>query len=663
MKYNQLVIVIFFAVFSSKVHAQEFKLGKVSVVELKEKEHPKDSSAVASILYHRGRTFFNYNKKNGFSVNHEYEFRIKIYKKEGLSWATHMVPYYTGYEDLRNETVKFLDGVTYNLENGNVIKTRLNNEGVFMKNINEYWGEASITMPNVKVGSVIEFKYVLKSENIVKFPIFNIQYNIPVKYSEYKTEIPEYFIYKPILIGYSNVTSDNKLVTGFQSYEDTYGQSMSMTYGQINSVYTATDVPAIKEEVYVDNIKNYRSSILNELERTRFPEVPVKDYSVTWEGVVKSIFENKDFGVELRERNYLIQDLKMIMKNEAFEEERVSLIFKFVQNKMNWNRHNGYYVEKGVKQAYIDKTGNVAEINFILIAMLKLAGLNANPVLVSTRENGIPVFPNRTGFNYIICAVDIGGKRVLLDATNKLTTLNILPLNVLNGNGRLIMENGASEEVNLAPEIPSKEVLSLMISLDGLGNVTGKYRGQKTNYKAYDFREKNEQISNESYLEKLENEYGDMQIKDYQIENSNTELFKPVTETFSFTTNKCCDIIDDKIFLNPTLFFSFKKNPFVQEERQMPVYFGYPTESKYNIDIEIPEGYIVESLPMAMNIATEGGVGTFKYIIASEGNKIQVSIAENISEAIVPADFYDVLKGFFQQIVDKQNEKIVLKKI
>jgi hypothetical protein len=202
-----------------------------------------------------------------------------------------------------------------------------------------------------------------------------------------------------------------------------------------------------------------------------------------------------------------------------------------------------------------------------------------------------------------------------------------------------------------------------MISLDGLGNVTGKYRGQKTNYKAYDFREKNEQISNESYLEKLENEYGDMQIKDYQIENSNTELFKPVTETFSFTTNKCCDIIDDKIFLNPTLFFSFKKNPFVQEERQMPVYFGYPTESKYNIDIEIPEGYIVESLPMAMNIATEGGVGTFKYIIASEGNKIQVSIAENISEAIVPADFYDVLKGFFQQIVDKQNEKIVLKKI
>ena len=59
-----------------------------------------------------------------------------------------------------------------------------------------------------------------------------------------------------------------------------------------------------------------------------------------------------------------------------------------------------------MRKAYKDKTGNVAEINLMLTAMLRYAGINANPVLVSTRSNGIALFPNRTAFNYVIAAVE-----------------------------------------------------------------------------------------------------------------------------------------------------------------------------------------------------------------------------------------------------------------
>ena len=186
------------------------------------------------------------------------------------------------------------------------------------------------------------------------------------------------------------------------------------------------------------------------MERTRYPEQPVKDYSITWEGVAKTIFENKNFGKELNEQLYLIQDVKMILKNAVSDEEKLDVIFKFVQSKMNWNNEYGYFTEKGVKKAYLDKTGNVAEINFILIAMLKLAGINANPVLISTIEHGVPSFPNRTVFNYVIAAAEIDGKQILLDATHKYTTQNILPLNVLNWTGRLIKKDGTSQEINLS---------------------------------------------------------------------------------------------------------------------------------------------------------------------------------------------------------------------
>lgn len=657
-----LFILLLFAAFC-KTEAQNYELGKVSKAELEEKAHPRDSAAVAAIVFKKARTFFTYSEKSGFTANHECQIRIKIYKKEGLNWANFEVPYYVGYEDMNDDMVKFSNGMTYNLENGNIVKTKLNGEGSFKKNVNEYWNEASITLPNVKVGSVIEFKYILKSENIVRFPVFNFQYEIPVNFSEYKTELPEYYVYKPILTGYVSVKSDVKAVNGFQNFEDKNMQSASLRYKQINAVYTAENVPALMEEDYVDNIKNYRSSIQQELERIRYPDKPEKDYSLTWEGVAKTIYEDEDFGKELGERSYLMQDIKTILKDATTKTEKLEIIFKFIQNKMNWNNDYGYYTDKGVKKAYVDQTGNVAEINFILIAMLKLAGLNANPVLTSTREHGIPVFPGRTVFNYVIAAVQIEDKQILLDATNKLTSPNILPLNVLNWTGRLIKQDGSSQEINLVPKLSSKNIGTLMATVDDFGKITGKFRIQKTDYEAFSFRDKNAKINKESYLEKMENEFNGIEISDYTVENNNTDLSKPVKEIFTFATENHCEIIADKMFINPVLFFTLDKNPFVQEKRQMPIYFGYPRQEKYVINFEIPKGFVVESIPKAITLSTPDNVALFSMNILSQGNNIQIQMNKEINMANVSADFYDILKDFYQKMIEKQNEKIVLKKV
>ena len=111
------------------------------------------------------------------------------------------------------------------------------------------------------------------------------------------------------------------------------------------------------------------------------------------------------------------------------------------------------------------------------------------------------------------------------------------------------------------------------------------------------------------------------------------------------------------------LFLSAKENPFKQEVREYPVDFGYPILNKYNINLEIPEGYVVESMPASMNIATGNDIGTFKFMMANTDSKIQTTITSTVNSAIVTSDFYPVLKGFYQQMIDKQNEKIVLKKI
>src|SRR6476661_8115120 len=109
---------LLFFVIGVSVQAQKLELGKVSVDELKEKVYPADTSAPAAITFKKVKSIFKYRRTTGFYIEHEFEFRIKIYKKEGLEWGNFRVPYYTAYEEMNSDFVEFSDAVTYNLENG-----------------------------------------------------------------------------------------------------------------------------------------------------------------------------------------------------------------------------------------------------------------------------------------------------------------------------------------------------------------------------------------------------------------------------------------------------------------------------------------------------------------------------------------------------------------
>lgn len=662
---KKTLFAILFGFFLTTLNGQNnFELGRVSIPELKQKVYPNDTTAPAAILFNKARTYFKYDTSFGFSIVTENSFRIKIYKKDGLNWANYRLPYRTGYDKLNDDRVEFSDGLTYNIENGKIVKTKLNREGVFKTEINKNWKEATITMPNVKAGSIVEFKYILISENIVEFPDFSFQYNIPVNSAEYNVDIPGFFVYKAVAKRASEIISESKVTRGTLQFanESNTLRTESISFEQQSNRHRAYYIPALKEEPFVDNIENYRISIQHELEKTQFYQESVKDYSTTWEGVARTIYEDQDFGMELNEKGYITQDVTKILEGVNSQTERLDVIFKFVQNKMNWNHKKGYYTDKGVKKAYIDGTGNVAEINFILMAMLNYAGIPTSPVLLSTIDNGVPMFPNRTIFNYVIAAAEIDGKQILLDATNKYTTNNILPTYTLNWTGRLLREDGTSEIIKLEPKFSSKKGVNMMVSIGENGVLSGKYRVFRTDYEAFTFREKYAGINQQNYLEKVENDFPRIQISDYNIENSK-DLPKSVNENFNFTIDNQCEIIGDKMYINPQLFLTETKNPFVQEKRDYPIYFGYPTQEKFNINIEIPKGYAVESIPKAIKLQTRENVVSFIFNAEISNNNIQIAIMRDSNQQLVSSGIYPVLKDFYKQMIDKLNEKIVLKKI
>lgn len=116
------------------------------------------------------------------------------------------------------------------------------------------------------------------------------------------------------------------------------------------------------------------------------------------------------------------------------------------------------------------------------------------------------------------------------------------------------------------------------------------------------------------------------------------------------------------MYINPQLFFAQTKNPFVQEKRDFPVYYGYHGQEKFNINFQIPDGYAVESIPKVVKLQCEGNIVSFIFNAQVVNNIIQVLIVKESNQQLVPSILYPALKGFYQQMIDKSNEKIVLKK-
>jgi hypothetical protein len=671
MLFKKLSVILFVIIFSN-ASAQKFELGKVSIAELQEKVHPKDTSAVAAILFEKGKVSFEFDPNVGFLMITEVKTRIKIYKKEGYEWANKEVSYYG--DSNASEKVSFADANTYNLVDGKIVKTKLKSDGEFVEKINKYWSRKKIAMPNVKEGSVLEFEYMVRSPRYGSLSDWSFQNGIPVNYSEYNTYIPEYFTYNSSQKGFFSpkITVEKKsnsiVLVNKERIQSGWGVSKTnftsdkIDYTETHSTYLSENLPAMKEEAYVNNMDNYTSSISHELSMTKFPNSLVQHYSTDWESVAKTIYEYEDFGPELNKTDYFEDDINKLITGLNTRNEKIAAIFNFVKTGVKWNQNGGYSCDDGVRTAYKNKTGNAAEINLMLTAMLRHAELTANPVLVSTRSNGIALFPSRNAFNYVIAAVETPEGMILLDATEKYSVPNVLPLRDLNWFGRLIRKDGTSTEVDLMPKILSKEAVNILVNLNNDGSVEGKLRVQLSDHAALEFRKENLATSKDSYLEKLETSSDNIEIDDYVREND-LDLLKPIVESYSFKDNKSVEIINDKIYISPLLFLTIKENPFKQETREYPIDFGYPQQDKFNINIKIPEGFVVETLPKAINITTGDNIGTFKYIIANSQNSIQIAITKDINSAIVPADFYGVLKDFYQQMIDKQNEKIVLRKI
>lgn len=673
IKLALLILVIFTL---QNTWAQDFRFGKVSIEEINEKQHPTDPTADAAILYREITSTFHYEQSKGFYLVTEVFERIKIYTKEGFDWGTKEV----GLQTAGNSKDAFsrLRAVTYSIgDNGKIQEEKIRKDGIFDVNHNEYYSEKKFTMPDLKEGSVIEYRYSVSSPFIGNIDEFRFQEEIPVNKVNITFSYPDWFTFQTYEKGWIpfriNKDAKNSSLSYNERTEVSAGsRSMApptnprttiqtVSYSELTNKVSMDNVPALKTETYAGNIRNYSSGLKFELSYTQYPGGMMNTITTTWDAVTKSIYESDSFGRELERESYFKKDIDALLAGVSDPKEKASKIFDFVKKKMTWNGIHGFYTKEGVRDAFKKGSGNVAEINLALTAMLRYAGLNADPVLISTKNHGIPLFPTRNGFNFVVAGVVMNNEVLLLDATSKHSEIGVLQPKLLNWNGRLVRKDKTSDWVSLTPSGHAVSDAMMAIKFSEDLKLSGNVKSRMTGNYALQYRDSYAKLSTAEQQKQLEKQWNAVDISELAFTNLD-DVEQPVSFQYDFETSDLVDEIAGKLYFSPLTFLALQESPFKLETRNYPIDFGYALKDRFIVTIDIPEGYVVESTPEDIQIVLNKEMGHFRYLISELGGKLQLSIELSINEAVIGAEDYGDVKKLYEMVVSKQAEKVVLVK-
>jgi hypothetical protein len=427
--------------------------------------------------------------------------------------------------------------------------------------------------------------------------------------------------------------------------------------------YGMKNIPAFYEEEFMTAKENFLSAISFELSQINYFDGRKDKITQEWKDADEELRQSAKFGLQIKRGKDIVDDhVEQLIAGETDPLLKAKKIYDFIKGWYKWNDVYGEYSEFGIKKSFVSKTGNVGDINLSLIAALRYAEVPVEPMLLSTRQNGLvtDIYPVLSEFNYVVAKVTINGKIYLLDATDDFHPFGLIPERCLNGKGRVIGDK-ESYWFDIKPTDKEKTttVLTLQLSDDGIikGSIQYLYAG----YKAVSQRKKIYKFSSvEEFIGDFKNKNQDLNISDFKIENVD-DISKPLI--FKLNVEFGDGIYGGDHFLfNPFITDQWQRNPFKSAERLYPVDFGAPLEEIMILTLDYPAGYEVDGLPNKVGLSLPQGGGRFIFDIQNSMNKLSVNNSLLIAKPVFTSQEYHYLKEIFNNVLAVQQTELVFKK-
>lgn len=634
------ILLISLSFFCSLFSAQKFlDIPKISDQDVASTKSIKDPEAPAEILhrsYHYRIDYDGYMYTNIVS-------RVKIYKKdEAKNFLDFQVSIYDNNHGSR-ETLSNLKGFTYNFENGKTVTTKVDSDSKFKSKEDKNYTITKFAFPNVKDGSIVEYSYTILTPFLSSTPMVFIEDEIPIRYVEFVFDTP-----KPL--GY-NITYKGSIAPKYREVKE------ANMYGGEYQIYRFAyeNLPAYKDESFVLNNNNYKTALKAELNST-FIGNELKQYALTWNDVRKRLYDHDDFGQQLKKINLVKELLPKDIKETKGVLDKAAAILKFVQQNYTYNKEDNVIADKGIKNLINTKIGNAAEINLLLTMLLKNEGLNANPVVLSTASRGLLLSysPSIEQLNFVIASIEDKEQIYLLDATSKMSKINMISPKAHNYYGFIMNEKEAKQINVLFPGI-SETQLVVDAKLTPEGTFEGHFSDRDTNM--YAMMVNNMFVDDKDEFQK---EYKDRYKFSFNNLKSGLQENDDFETSFDFNSDTFVDAIGNKLVFNPLLFLYTQNHSYNQtQERKSPLEFITKNKRIKKVTITLPDGYVFENIPKSKKFRTEDSAIQYSYVVEQKGsNQLNVVATTTIDEPYFPKEYYPAFKQIFDNITKMERQVV-----
>jgi hypothetical protein len=381
-----------------------------------------------------------------------------------------------------------------------------------------------------------------------------------------------------------------------------------------------TDVPAFVTEDFMPP----ESALKFRVEFNYSNENPDKDAASYWKRYGKAQWHRADQFID--HRRAMAKALAQIISGDEPADIRLQKIYTRVQqlrnlsfepprtdtererDKISGNDDAADVWERGY--------GDGDQITWLFVALARAAGLQADLVRVSTRDDTF-FDPDMRGGNSLytsVVRVTIGEREIWADPGTRFAPIGLLPWNETGVTGLLLTQDGGIWVKTPLPDQMASRLerrASFDLGEDGAleGKVTVSYYGLQALTRRIAMRNDDEAARREA----LENE-----IKRFvPVGISVTLTNRPDWESssgamraeFDLTIPGWASRAGGRLLMLDAVFQANEKGMFPHAERIQPIYFDYPYSHDDDVTVKLPAGYE----PMSLPEPSSAQMGVLKY--------------------------------------------------
>ncbi|MHC1778241.1 MAG: hypothetical protein AB9834_22770 [Lentimicrobium sp.] len=637
---------------SASAQTDLYKFGRISAEEISLTSCSFDKDADAVVLFDIGKARFDLSD-GGFELIYERTRRIKILKESGVNYANIEIPLYR--HGSIEEKITDLEAGSWNMKDDKLVQTGLSKSNYYEVRENEYWMNCKIAMPDVKPGTIIEYHYIIRSNYLMNFRDWKFQCGIPTLLSSFEVKMVPFYEYMYLLMG--NVKSIEKKEFVSTGLERQIGQ---VKFQDMVYQFSAKNVPAFREVDFIASEEDYISKIDFQLSKYTLISGGSVEILTTWPKLIKDLLTSDSFGKYVKRAESQAEKIINLDCLASMDDAgKINSVIETIKERYQWNGITSRYASGSVQDLVKKKTGTSGDLNLLGVGLLKAAGLDAFPVIMSTRSNGKIKYnyPYSHFFNYCVIGIRSNGKIFLADGTDPLLASYKLPAKCINDKG-LVVKEGEETWLDLSQNELSevRTTFDIEVSADGLESkslvviTSNGYEARKLK---------------KIYGEDMKEILSDLRSKDYTLNESDLRClnYKSYQAPYivSFNASSDNNYSGDKIFISPFLNQPITENPVRNAVRTIPVDFNYPYGYSYESKVKIPEGYSITYLPEEMKLDNENI--SVAYSCTVEGNVITAKASYAFKKVIYPATLYTTLKSYHDTIIKVMNDKIVITRL